>query len=59
MEWPDLIGEVREEIRGLRADVQDIKQEMEHYRGFVAGAAWCFAAIAGAVGFLWGLLFDN
>lgn len=52
-------SELVEEMRGLRADVQDIKHEMERYRGFVAGAAWCFATVAGAIGFVWGLIFDN
>lgn len=55
MDWTELI----EEVRGLRRDVHDIKQEIEHYRGFIAGVAWSFAALAGTVGFVWGLIFSN
>ena len=55
MEWRELL----DEVKGLRGDVRDMREELEHYRGFVAGAAWCFATIAGAVGFVWGVLFDN
>lgn len=48
-----------EEVRGLRTDVQDMREELERYRGFVAGAAWCLATIGGVTGFVWGLLFDK
>ena len=54
----DLSGLI-DEVRGLRTDVRQMREEMERYRGFVAGAAWCFATIGGAVGFVWGLLFDK
>ena len=47
-----------EELRGLRGDVRQLREDMERYRGFVAGAAWCFATIGGGVGFVWGLLFN-
>ena len=53
------LTELISEVRGLRSDVHGIRQEIEHYRGFVAGAAWCFASVAGVVGFIWGMLFDN
>ncbi|PZP39006.1 MAG: hypothetical protein DI585_05525 [Pseudomonas fluorescens] len=48
-----------DEVRGLRGDVNGIKQELEHYRGFIAGAAWCFAGVSAMAGFVWGALFDN
>ena len=53
------LSELIEELRGLRMDVRDMREEMARYRGFVAGVAWCFAAVAGFVGFVWGILFDN
>lgn len=55
MDWSELV----DEVRGLRGDVRDMREEMERYRGFVAGAAWCFATVAGAVGFIWGLVFNH
>ena len=55
MEWRELL----EEVRGLRGDVQAMREELELYRGFVAGAAWCFATIAGAVGFVWGIIIES
>lgn len=53
------MAELIAEVRGLRADVTGIREELGHYRGFVAGVVWCFAAISGAIGFVWGLLMDN
>jgi hypothetical protein len=47
-----------EEVRGLRRDVSDMREELQRYRGFAAGAAWCLATIGGVVGFVWGMLFD-
>lgn len=54
-----LLEELVEEMRGLRVDVRQMREEMERYRGFVAGVAWCFASIAGFIGFVWGVIFDN
>lgn len=51
--------EVVAEMRALRKDVQAIREEMRHYRGFAQGVAWCLSAVAGAVGFVWGLVFGN
>ncbi len=51
--------ELVQEVRGLRADVHAMRQEMERYRGFVAGVVWCFSGIAALVGFLWGHITGN
>lgn len=53
------LTELIEEVRGLRRDVHGIRQEIAHYKGFVAGAAWCCAALAGVVGFVWGMVFGS
>lgn len=53
MGWHDVL----DELRGLRGDVHGIKLEMSQYRGFVRGVAWSISAVAGTVGFVWGLLF--
>lgn len=53
------LGALVDEMKGLRGDVRALREDMERYRGFVAGAAWCFATVGGVVGFVWGLLFDK
>lgn len=53
------LTELLDEVRGLRRDVHGIRQEIAHYKGFVAGAAWCCAALAGVVGFVWGMVFGS
>ena len=55
----DQFKDLLDEVRGLRVDIHSIKYEIERYRGFVAGAAWCFAGVSAAIGFVWGVLFDN
>lgn len=51
--------ELLEEMRGLRSDVHAIRQDLERYRGFVAGVVWCFSGIAALVGFVWGMVTGN
>lgn len=45
-----------EELRAIRGDIAQLREDMGHYRGFVVGAAWGLSALAGAVGFIWGIL---
>lgn len=49
--------EVVAELRALRADVQDVREEIAAYKSFVGGAAWCLSGLAGVAGFVWGLVF--
>lgn len=51
------MSEVVAELRALRTDVQDVREEIASYKSFVSGAAWCLSGIAGLVGFVWGLIF--
>ncbi len=51
--------ELLEEVRGLRADVHEIREDLERYRGFVAGVVWCFSGVAALAGFLWGAVTGN
>lgn len=53
------VTELLEEVRGLRADVREIREDLEHYRGFVAGVVWCFSGLAALAGFVWGALSGN
>jgi hypothetical protein len=45
-----------EEIRYVRADVQDLRDELNRYKGFVGGVMWCMSALTAMVGFAWGAL---
>jgi hypothetical protein len=51
------MSEVVAELRALRLDVQDVREEIAGYKSFVSGVAWCLSGIAGLVGFVWGLIF--
>jgi len=56
---PDDFGAVLQELRGLRGEVQAIREDMRHYRGFVGGMAWTFSAMAALAGFVWGIIYDR
>ena len=47
---------VLEEIRLVRADVKELRGELQRYKGFVGGVAWSLSALTALVGFLWGTL---
>ena len=51
------LSELLTEIRTLRKDVQGIREEIGHYRGFIGGVVWTFSGLAALVGFIWGVLF--
>lgn len=44
------------ELRAIRAEIAELREDIDHYRGFVGGVVWCLSAVAGAVGFMWGVL---
>ncbi|MFZ2587889.1 MAG: hypothetical protein WAZ18_07230 [Alphaproteobacteria bacterium] len=44
------------EVRALRSDLQDLKEELHRYKGFVGGVMWCMGALSAAGGFVWGLV---
>lgn len=48
-----------EELRGIRQDIADLREDIDNYKGFVGGVAWCLSALAGGIGFLWGMLGKN
>lgn len=48
--------EIMTEIRALRADMAALREDFNHYRGFAGGVLWCFSAVAGFVGFVWGVV---
>lgn len=53
MDMQDVVAE----LRALRGDVQEIREEIARYKSFVGGAAWCLSGVAGLAGFVWGLIF--
>lgn len=44
------------ELRAIRQEIADLREDIETYRGFIGGVAWCLSALAGVVGFLWGMI---
>lgn len=50
------VGELMAEMRLIRNDVQDLREELHRYKGFVGGVVWCFSALAAVVGFVWGMV---
>ena len=44
------------ELRAIRQEISDLREDIEKYRGFISGVEWCLSALAGMVGFLWGMV---
>lgn len=51
-----VIDDIVAELRAIRLEIADLREDIDRYRGFIGGVAWCLSALAGFVGFLWGLL---
>lgn len=43
------------ELRAIRLEIAELREDIDRYRGFIGGVAWCLSAIAGFIGFIWGL----
>ncbi len=43
---------VYQELRLIRADIKELRQEVSRYKGFVHGVLWCLGGIAGVLGYL-------
>ncbi|HEX2858690.1 MAG TPA: hypothetical protein VHP58_00570 [Alphaproteobacteria bacterium] len=52
MESREIIGEIRQ----IRFEIRELKEELQRYKGFVGGVAWCLSALTAVVGFVWGTL---
>lgn len=52
MDASEIIGE----LKVIRAEIGELRQDIGRYRGFVGGVVWGLSALAGAVGFIWGML---
>lgn len=50
MDTKEIIGEIRQ----IRFEVRELKEELQRYKGFVGGVAWCLSALTALVGFVWG-----
>ncbi len=50
------MSDLMAEIRHIRDDVQELREELHRYKGFVGGVVWCFSALAATVGFVWGAI---
>lgn len=48
--------EIIAEVRKIAAEVKGLREELERYKGFVGGVAWCLSALTALVGFVWGTL---
>jgi hypothetical protein len=44
------------ELRKIAGEVRALRDELERYKGFVGGVAWCLSALTAFVGFTWGML---
>jgi hypothetical protein len=44
------------ELRKITNEVRALRDELERYKGFVGGVAWCLSALTALVGFVWGTL---
>jgi hypothetical protein len=44
------------ELRKIAGEVRALRDELERYKGFVGGVAWCLSALTAFVGFAWGML---
>ena len=53
------LDDVMLELRELRGDVIELKEELHRYKGFVGGVAWCMSALTAVVGFVWGVVSGN
>jgi hypothetical protein len=45
------MGHIVEELRALRADIQDIREDLRQSRGFIGGVVWVIGALAAVLGF--------
>jgi hypothetical protein len=43
---------ILEELRGLRNEIQNIREDLRHARGFIGGVVWIIGTMAAVLGFL-------
>jgi hypothetical protein len=43
---------VLEELRALRGEIQNIREDLRHARGFIGGVVWIIGTMAAVMGFL-------
>jgi hypothetical protein len=51
--------QIIEELRAIRGDIGALREDMNRYRGFVAGMTWCFTGLVGFVGLVWSFWVDG
>ena len=44
------------ELQAIRLDIGKLREDIDRYRGFIGGVAWALSALAGMVGFVWGVI---
>ncbi len=53
------MDEIIRELRQIRTEVHELREDMQRYKGFVGGVMWCMSALTAMVGFAWGALSDG
>lgn len=49
------VEEIHQDLKEIRLELRQLRQEITKYKGFVGGVMWAFAALSATLTFVFGL----